>query len=391
MKTVSIHQMEHLVWLGNLDKISKSNILILADDFQYKKNYVENRNKIRTKDGWTWVTVPIKGSTHLPMNQILIDNSQNWKREYLNTIRQSYSKANNFELYYPRLESIINQKWEYLINLNQMLLYWMLDEFDINTGIDFSSRYKLINNLGSERLLELCQNTQADTYLSGSSGKDYLNVDIFHENGIGVKYHEFFQPAYKQTYSGFEYGMSALDYLMNMGNKVWGKGNESLYQIQHETCWSFGSKVLEMFGGDGMGHCQLYANKATNVEMWELDNTNCIRLATRYQDAYVKNVNSLKELKTTTSKFDIIIVDAPATLSIKPILEDLYRLVDKKATIIIRLIKQSYNNNPDVDLTWIDENTILPNLKIVDYKLYDREAYFNTPWLYNCVLEVEKL
>ena len=184
--------------------------------------------------------------------------------------------------------------------------------------------------------------------------------------------------------------MSALDYLMNIGNQLPSKGIESMFQIME--LFPHRAKTLEMFGGDGTGHLQAYINPThLNHYIWEMDNDNCKSLYSKYPNAHIQCVDSLDEIKYTEETFDVIVVDAPSTLSIAPILNDLHRIVDKCAFIVIRLIKKSYNDNPNVDLTWIDENTILPNLKITTYKLYDREAYFNTPWLYNCVLEVEKM
>ena len=385
----TIHQIEHLVHLSLLDKISKSDIVILGDDFQYKQSYYENRNKVRTKDGWTWVTVPVAGSTHLPMNEIKIDNTQPWRRKYLNTIKQSYSKAINFDKYYPKLERIISGDWDSLANLNWELLCWFLNEFNIKTRITFSSFYD-IKSTGSQRLLDLCKEVWADTYLSGHSGKDYLDESIFKETGIEIKYHEYFQQAYQQVYSNFEYGMSALDYLMNIGNQLPSKGIESMFQIME--LFPHRAKTLEAFGGNGTGHLQAYINPThQNHYIWEMDRDNCTILCSKYPNAHIQCVDSLDEIKYTEEKYDVIIVDSPATLSIAPILNDLHRIVDKHAYIVIRLIKRSYNDNPNVDLTWVDENTVLPNLKTISYKLYDREAYFNEPWLYNCILEVEKI
>ena len=223
-KTVTIHQCEHLVWLGLLDKISKADIFVLADTFDFKKNYFENRNKIRTKDGWQWLTVPVEKENHTPINEVSIIYNENWQKKYLESIKYNYRNSPYFNRYYPEIEMCIMEKYGqtiYISDLNEILLKLCLKWFDINTPIILSSSMELTESLrSSERLLEICQKVGADTYLSGPSGKDYLDLSLFEKNNIKVVFHEFIHPVYKQQYSPFIPGMSALDYLFNCGGPI---------------------------------------------------------------------------------------------------------------------------------------------------------------------------
>jgi len=55
---IAVHQPQYLPWLGYFDKIDKADIFVLLDTVQYKKNEWQNRNKIKTAQGWQWLTVP---------------------------------------------------------------------------------------------------------------------------------------------------------------------------------------------------------------------------------------------------------------------------------------------------------------------------------------------
>ena len=68
-------------------------------------------------------------------------------------------------------------------------------------------------------LLQICQKLNADVYLSGISGKDYLEESRFTEQGIKVIYQEFYHPIYKQVYEPFMPCMSIIDLLFNHGDK----------------------------------------------------------------------------------------------------------------------------------------------------------------------------
>jgi hypothetical protein len=57
----------------------------------------------------------------------------------------------------------------------------------------------------------------ADTYLSGESGRDYMEVEKFSQNNLTCKFLKFTHPVYKQRYPGFEPNLSAIDLLFNVG------------------------------------------------------------------------------------------------------------------------------------------------------------------------------
>ena len=75
MTLISIHQPVYLPWLGFFKKILESEIFVILDDVQYEKNGWHNRNKIKTKDGDMWLTVPVHAKNNIKLNQILIDNN----------------------------------------------------------------------------------------------------------------------------------------------------------------------------------------------------------------------------------------------------------------------------------------------------------------------------
>jgi hypothetical protein len=74
------------------------------------------------------------------------------------------------------------------------------------------------NLKATNALVAICKEVEADIYLSGPSGINYLELNKF--DGIEVIYHEFKHPIYRQQFSPFIEGMSALDYLFNEGGKL---------------------------------------------------------------------------------------------------------------------------------------------------------------------------
>ena len=79
---ISINQPAYLPWLGYFDRIAKSDLHIILDNVQFEKNSMANRNRIKTPQGDSLLTVPVKMRGHInnTIENILIDNSQTWKK-----------------------------------------------------------------------------------------------------------------------------------------------------------------------------------------------------------------------------------------------------------------------------------------------------------------------
>ena len=209
---ITIHQPEHLIWLGLIDKIFRADVFVVLDNVQFRKNYFQNRNKIKTKDGWAWLTVPVKKHPlKTKIKDIEISYNHNWVQGYLDLIRRNYKKTKYFTNYFPELEKIILKKYKYLADLNLELIKFILKHFKIETKVVRVSELKLSENKsGSDLILEICQKLSAETYLSGTSGKDYLNIYDFESAGIKVIFQEF-------DYS--DETLSSIDLLFNYGPK----------------------------------------------------------------------------------------------------------------------------------------------------------------------------
>src|ERR1051326_8427944 len=97
---VSINQPAYLPWLGYFDRIAASDIHVVLDHVQFEKNSFVNRNKVRTAQGATWLTVPVETSGkfgQLPIDQLQIASDQPWARKHWKTIEQCYAHAPYFD------------------------------------------------------------------------------------------------------------------------------------------------------------------------------------------------------------------------------------------------------------------------------------------------------
>jgi WbqC-like protein family len=216
---VSINQPAYLPWLGYFHRIAMSDAHIVLDSVQLEKNSFTNRNKVRTAQGWSWLTVPVNTSGKfgaLAIMNVELANDRGWAQKHWATLRLNYGKAPFFQRHAAFFEDVYRRSWLKLHDLAWTITSYLLDAFAIQTPLYFSSQMNAIGKK-DELVLNLCREMSATVYLSGPLGKDYLREGLFAEQGVSVRYHDYHHPTYKQVYSGFEPYMSALDLLFNTG------------------------------------------------------------------------------------------------------------------------------------------------------------------------------
>lgn len=219
---VGIHQPEHLPWLGFFHKMSLSNIFVLLDNVQFEKNNFQNRNRIRTSNGFCWITVPVltKGRSSQLINEVKINPlEKDWSQKVWRTLEQNYRKAPFFVDYGPFFNEIYHEKkWEQLVDLNITIIKQLAKWLGIKTSLVLASDMGVAGK-STDLLLTICQELKASVYLSGKFGKNYLDESKFAEKNIQVFYQDFVHPVYEQQFSPFMPQMSVIDLLMNHGNE----------------------------------------------------------------------------------------------------------------------------------------------------------------------------
>lgn len=213
---MSAHQPAYLPWLGYLDKIKRSDIFIFLDTVQFEKNSFTNRNKIKTKNGPIWLSIPVIKTDHFDktMNEMLIDNNFHWQRKHLCSIQTAYSKAPRFKELFPKLQELYAIEYDNLVDATWNHLIFWLDILGVKTRIIKSSELD-IHSKKSDLVLDLCKSINADYYISGALGRDYLELEKFKAAGIQVEFQNYKHPVYNQLYGEFLPYMGVVDFAMN--------------------------------------------------------------------------------------------------------------------------------------------------------------------------------
>lgn len=220
---ISAHQPQYLPWLGYFHKIASSDKFLFLDCVQYKKREFQNRNKIRTPQGFLWLTVPVltKGRYDQFLKEVEIDNTGDWAKSHWLALRTNYTRASHFHTYAPFFEETYARRWTRLVDLSIHIIQFLLKCFEIRTELLMESEIGT-EGKATERLIKLALKLEATTYLSGLGGKEYLEEDQFRKAGIGLVYQTFSHPTHPQLFmkssSDFIPNLSAVDLLFNEGS-----------------------------------------------------------------------------------------------------------------------------------------------------------------------------
>jgi hypothetical protein len=217
-KKIAILQSNYIPWKGYFDIIGAVDEFILYDEVQFTKNDWRNRNKIKTPTGVQWITIPVfQKSLQQKISETQVSNN-NWAIKNWQTLKSNYGRAPSFKEFSHVFEQFyLTTNLTYLSEINRFLITLISDLLGIKTVISNSKDYTLEGN-ATERLISLCEQTNATTYLSGPAAKNYLDESLFAQKGINVEWMDYSSyQEYNQLFPPFDHYVSIVDLIFNTG------------------------------------------------------------------------------------------------------------------------------------------------------------------------------
>ena len=217
---LTAHQPVYMPWLGLFHKISLADTYCIFDDVQYTKKDFVNRNRIKTKDGPLWLTVPVESTNHRELKikdvQIIQDG---WQTKHFKSIQSAYAKSEYYSDYIDQIEALfMAKKWGNLVDLNRAWLDFGLSALRIDVKIHKASDFHF-DGSKSDLVASMCSQLKADTYIFGELGADYADRSTFERIGVTIHFQRYLHPVYTQLHGGFVSHLSFIDLLLNEGPK----------------------------------------------------------------------------------------------------------------------------------------------------------------------------
>ena len=188
---VAIVQSNYIPWAGYFQLIAKCDLFIFLDDVQYTRRDWRNRNKIRTKQGDRWLTIPLKqsGNYEARIDEMTISD-QLWGTRHFDTLAASYRSAPGWKRYADALEWCYIDSPERLSLINRSFIELGMQWLGVATPLAWSTQYES-HGTKSVKLVDLFLACGATVYLSGPSARDYLDEKLFNDHGIAVEWMEY--------------------------------------------------------------------------------------------------------------------------------------------------------------------------------------------------------
>jgi hypothetical protein len=217
--SVVISQPMYFPWIGMLQQIELADIFVCYDDVQFTRGFF-NRVQIKTNQGVRWLTVPLSNWKRGQLiNEVRIDNSQDWKRAHLVQLKKVYANAPFEKEMIELVDSVLSCDYKTIDELsyastNAIVEYY----YEIGKDKQFLRSSSLnIQGSSSKRLMNICTHLNAGVYITGHGARNYLDHEGFEKYGIDVKYVGYTLEPYQQLYGEFNPYVSALDLIANCG------------------------------------------------------------------------------------------------------------------------------------------------------------------------------
>ena len=191
---------------------------IILDNVQYRKDYFQNRCRIRNRFGLQeWLTIPVFYRKGEPIYSVSIAKVNALKKAGMK-LHHYYCKEKYFDFVWPMVSEIIEKNYTHILELNMDLLYMIFAILDIKLPeIKFASEL-YVGNDRTERIIAICKSQGVKVFLSGW-GKSNQVHDMHKLREAGICYLRLNK---KEVYNKInqEYlqdGLSILDLIFKYG------------------------------------------------------------------------------------------------------------------------------------------------------------------------------
>ena len=218
-KRIAILQSNYIPWKGYFDLIRNVDEFIILDEVQFTKNDWRNRNKIKTRTGVEWLTIPVRQERLDQSISSIQTLDGRWAHKHWTSLLHNYSRSPYFSSYANSIEAayVAGSQLRSLSAINLLFIRLMCHFLEIKTVISSSTDYMLQGGR-VDRLVSLCKQASGDEYLTGPSARDYIDERLFENANILLGWADYTQYAeYQQLFQPFQHEVTVLDLLFNTG------------------------------------------------------------------------------------------------------------------------------------------------------------------------------
>jgi hypothetical protein len=206
-------------YIGYFQLINAVDKFVFYDDVNYIKGGWINRNNVLLNGKINLFTLPLKNASSFQSineTQIHTDLYPIWKKKFLRSIEQSYKKAPYFDEIQQLIIQVFNLNCKNIADLCICSVELVTKYLALNVVFEKSSE-KYSSSKGfdkAERLINICQINEANSYINPFGGKELYQKETFKEHNIDLLFIENTITSYPQFNNDFIPALSIIDVLM---------------------------------------------------------------------------------------------------------------------------------------------------------------------------------
>lgn len=202
-------------YIGYFQLIHCADTFVFYDDVNFIKQGWINRNRILLGLKAHYFTVPVENiSSFKKINETRIDARQYpiWRRKFLSTVRQVYSRAPFYNEALSLIEGVVKEECGSISGLAKESVTAVLKYLSIDKKVVLSSEvYRNDFLKGQQRVLDICMQEKASLYINLPGGRSLYSSQDFKAIGAELRYIQPQSVLYRQFSSEFVPWLSILD------------------------------------------------------------------------------------------------------------------------------------------------------------------------------------
>lgn len=214
---IAIMQPYFFPYIGYFQLMNAVDEFVVYDNIKFTKKGWINRNRILVNGADEFITLPLrKDSDFLEVkDRYLADTWPVDRKKLANRITTSYRKAPHFSKVFPLIEECIlfedRNLFHFIFNSIERVKVFL----NIKSVLTISSSVSIDHKLkGEEKVLGICLQQKAGTYINPIGGTDLYNADNFKLHDVTLHFLKSNPVSYTQFNDKFVPWLSMMDVLM---------------------------------------------------------------------------------------------------------------------------------------------------------------------------------
>ena len=211
-------------YIGYFQLIYGVDKFVIYNDVNFINRGWINRNNILVGGKASLFSIPLKkASQNKLISEVEVSTEQKWKAKLLKTLTLAYKKAPCFEATYALVEEILEGDYVSISDLATSSIRKIMNYLSIDTQlVAHSAVYNNSTLKGQDRILDICLQEQAKTYINPIGGMEIYDNALFEKNEIDLFFIKTMEHKYTQYKNAFVPYLSIIDVLMfNEKEAIW--------------------------------------------------------------------------------------------------------------------------------------------------------------------------